>query len=106
MRRGRARGDADEAGGACAGGVPERAGTPFRLAGGRVVFLDGRPCASLLVERGAHRVSVFVFDGASAPRVGAVQSMTVESWRARGLVYVAGADLPLADLEALRRTFP
>ena len=42
---------------------------------------------------------------AFAPRVGAIDSMTVESWRARGLVYVAVADLPRGDLETLRQRF-
>jgi anti-sigma factor RsiW len=82
--------------------VPELGGTPFRLVGGRVVFLHGKPCAYLLLTKGAHRVSLFVFDAAVAPRVGAIDSMTVETWRARGLVYVAVADVPRADLEALR----
>ena len=85
--------------------VPELAGTPFRLVGGRVVFLHGRPCAYLLVQKGAHRVSVFVFDAAVAPRVGAIDSMTVDTWRAHGLVYVAVADLPRSDLDALRAKF-
>jgi anti-sigma factor RsiW len=85
--------------------VPELAGTPFRLAGGRVVFLHGQPCAYLLIEKGAHRVSLFVFDAAVAPRVGNIASMTIETWRARGLVYVAVADLPRADLDALRHRF-
>src|SRR5258707_7115378 len=65
--------------------VPELGGTPFRLAGGRVVFLHGQPCAYLLIEKGAHRVSLFVFDAALAPRVGSIASMTIETWRARGL---------------------
>jgi anti-sigma factor RsiW len=85
--------------------VPELAGTPFHLIGGRVVFLHGQPCAYLLIEKGAHRVSLFVFDAAVAPRVGGIGSMTVETWRARGLVYVAVADLSRADLEALRHAF-
>src|ERR1041385_3780251 len=82
--------------------VPELTGTPFRLVGGRVVFLHGKPCAYMLLTKGAHRVSLFVFDAAIAPRVGSMDSMTVETWRARGLVYVAVSDLPRADLEALR----
>jgi anti-sigma factor RsiW len=85
--------------------VPDLAGTPFRLVGGRVVFLHGKPCAYLLVQKAAHRISVFVFDAAVAPRVGSMESMMVETWRAHGLVYVAVADLPRADLDALRQRF-
>jgi anti-sigma factor RsiW len=85
--------------------VPELAGTPFRLIGGRVVFFRGKPCAYLLVQKGAHRVSVFVFDAAFAPRIGAMESMSIETWRARGLAYVAVSDLPRADLEVLRQRF-
>jgi hypothetical protein len=44
-------------------------------------------------------------DATTAPRIGSVDSMSVESWRARGLVYVAVADLPRADLQALRGYF-
>jgi anti-sigma factor RsiW len=85
--------------------VPDLAATPFRLAGGRVVFVGGRPCAYLLLTKGAHRISLFVFDAATAPRVGPMDSMTIETWRARGLAYVAVAGLPRADLQALRQAF-
>ncbi|HEV8435605.1 MAG TPA: hypothetical protein VGR95_19505, partial [Thermoanaerobaculia bacterium] len=41
--------------------VPDMSKTPFRVAGGRVVFWRGQPGAYLLVTKGAHRISVFAF---------------------------------------------
>ncbi len=83
--------------------VPDLSGTPFRLAGGRVVFWRGRPMAYLLVTKGAHRISVFVSD--EVPFIGSSGAMTVESWRAHGLDYVAVADVPRSDVDALRAAF-
>ncbi|HSP33933.1 MAG TPA: hypothetical protein VLU46_06425 [Thermoanaerobaculia bacterium] len=83
--------------------VPELNGTPFHLAGGRVVFWRGRPVAYLLVTKGAHRISVFAAE--EMPQIGGTSSMTIESWRANGLDYVAVGDVPRSDLAALRRAF-
>jgi len=83
--------------------VPELGGTPFHLVGGRVVFWRGRPVAYLLVTKGAHKISVFVSE--EMPRIGSSGSMTVESWRANNLDYVAVEDVPRSDLEELRAAF-
>ena len=84
--------------------VPDLSKTPFRVAGGRVVFWRGEPGAYLLVTKGAHRISVFVFSG-DAPRIAATPQMTVVSWRRNGLAYIAIGDIPQAELEALKETF-
>lgn len=83
--------------------VPDLNGTPFHLAGGRVVFWRGRPVAYLLVTKAAHRISVFI--APDAPRIESTHSMTIESWRRNGLDYIAVADVPRRDLDALRQAF-
>jgi anti-sigma factor RsiW len=82
--------------------VPELAGTPFHLAGGRVVYWRGNPGAYMLITKGAHRVSLFVFDAGVVPPTGSIDSMTIVSWRANGLEYIAVGDLPRPEMELLR----
>ena len=83
--------------------VPELAGTPFHLAGARVVYWRGAPGAYMLITKGGHRVSLFAFPTETSPSVGTIDSMTVVSWRANGLEYIAIGDLPRGELETLRR---
>lgn len=87
--------------------VPDLASTPFRLIGGRVVFWNGRPAAYLLVGKGAHRISVFVFRDDEAPEVRnrTVRGISTVVWRQQGLTLVAVAEIPPADLEPLRAAF-
>jgi anti-sigma factor RsiW len=84
--------------------VPDLASTPFRLIGGRVIYLHGDQGAYLLIGKSAHRISLFVFRdrqrlGATPP---AVSTMT---WSNGGLEFVAVGDVPLSDLAALRGAF-
>jgi anti-sigma factor RsiW len=85
--------------------VPELAATPFRVAGGRAVFWRGKPGAYLLVTKGQHRLSVFIFERDEVPQIAALPQMTVESWTSAGLAYVAVGDIPLAEMQQLRRAF-
>ena len=82
--------------------VPELAGSQLHLVGGRVVFWRGEPGAYMLITKGAHRLSLFEFREDAAPSIGSVSSMTVQSWRANGLQYIAVGDVPASDLTALR----
>jgi anti-sigma factor RsiW len=85
--------------------VPDLA-QPFHLIGGRVIYWRGQQGAYLLIGKGAHRISLFVFGSDAVPR--AVEShagMTIVVWRARGLAYVAVADVPADDLQPLRQAF-
>jgi anti-sigma factor RsiW len=85
--------------------VPDLA-PPFHLIGGRVIYWHGQPGAYLLISKGAHRISLFVFADDAVPRAIASHSgMTIEVWRARGLAYVAVADVPAADLRSLGQAF-
>ncbi len=83
--------------------VPEFASTPFRLVGGRVVYWRQQPGAYLLIAKGAHRISLFIFrDELSATPA---RDVTSEVWRANGLTFVTIADVPREDLDALRQAF-
>jgi anti-sigma factor RsiW len=85
--------------------VPDLA-QPFHLIGGRVIYWRGQQGAYLLIGKGAHRISLFVFKTDAVPR--AIEShagMTIVVWRARGLAYVAVADVPSEDLQPLRQAF-
>jgi anti-sigma factor RsiW len=85
--------------------VPDLA-SPFHLIGGRVIYWRGQPGAYLLIGKGAHRISLFVFADDAVPRaIESRGSMTIVIWRARGLAYVAVADVPSEDLRPLRQAF-
>jgi anti-sigma factor RsiW len=85
--------------------VPDLA-PPFHLIGGRVIYWRGQPGAYLLIGKGAHRISLFVFPTDAVPRaIASHAGMTIDVWRARGLAYVAVADVPANDLEPLRQAF-
>jgi anti-sigma factor RsiW len=88
--------------------LPEFAGTPFKLAGGRVAYLDNRAAAQLLLHSGNHIVSVFILqDSPAAIPAGLlggatrVNGFNIESWSASGLRYLAIGDANAADLHAL-----
>ena len=82
--------------------VPELAGTPLRLVGGRLVFWRGEPGAYMLIAKGGHRISLFVFRADAVPPISGASAMTVESWRRNGLEYIAVGDVPASDLTPLR----
>ena len=48
--------------------VPELAGSPFSLIGGRVVYVHGSPCALLLFQYRLHRISTLVGSPAALGR--------------------------------------
>jgi anti-sigma factor RsiW len=87
--------------------VPDLAATPFRLIGGRVVYWHGSQAAYLLVGKGAHRISLFIFRPTDAPRAlgAAPPSTSALSWQDKGLTFIAVADVPEGDLEQLRNAF-
>jgi anti-sigma factor RsiW len=85
--------------------VPDMSKTPFRVAGGRVVFWHGQPGAYLLVTKGAHRISVLAFNADEVPRIAPMPQMTLVTWRRNGIAYFAIGDIPRNELEALKETF-
>jgi anti-sigma factor RsiW len=85
--------------------VPELTGTPFHLIGGRVIFRRNTTGAYLLVAKGAHRISLFVFPADVVPTGAPIPAVSTLSWRTGGLSFTAVADVSQDDLIALRRAF-
>ncbi|HKW90193.1 MAG TPA: zf-HC2 domain-containing protein [Candidatus Acidoferrales bacterium] len=74
--------------------LPDFAGTPFTLIGGRVAYLDQTPGAALLVQFKKHRMSVFIFreraewNGLDTnSKLLREASMSIDSWSASELRY-------------------
>jgi anti-sigma factor RsiW len=87
--------------------VPDLSSTPFRLIGGRVVYWHGNQAAYLLIGKGAHRISLFIFRRESAPATlgPSPPAVSTLSWQDGGLIFVAVADVPPGDLAPLRDAF-
>ncbi len=89
--------------------VPDLAGSPFTLVGGRVVYLDSRPGAHLIVNVRKHHLSVIILqDGGDLSRLlpKAAEpwrslSFNVETWSAGGLRYFVVSDAAPEDVRAL-----
>ena len=86
--------------------VPDLA-PPFHLIGGRVVYWRGNPGAYLLIGKGAHRISVFVFRDQDAPRdlAASTNAVSTHVWRSGGLTFVAIGQVPRDDLQQLSAAF-
>ncbi len=86
--------------------IPDLSATPFRLIGGRVIYWRGQPGAYLLIGKGAHRISLFVFaDDQVARAIASHAGMTISVWRSKGLAYVVVAGIPAEDIQPLERAF-
>lgn len=83
--------------------IPELAGTPFRVIGGRVVFAHEQPVAYVMVAKGNHKLSLFVARGLLPAH--AMRGFQAVTWRANGLSYALIGDVPRSDLEQLRQRF-
>jgi len=83
--------------------IPELAGTPFRVIGGRVVYAHGQPVAYVMLGKGAHKLSLFVAQVVLPAR--GMRGFESVTWRANGLTYVLVGDVPRGDLEQLRARF-
>lgn len=86
--------------------IPEPSGTEFALLGGRLVYLHQQPGAQLLFTRGAHKISVLIFQG--TPRMAALptgeskrNSFSVETWSAEGLRFLVIGDTDPAEIHKL-----
>jgi anti-sigma factor RsiW len=63
--------------------MPDVAGSPFTLIGGKIVYIEQNPAASLLYTYGQHKISVFVLqasDGKGRSGSSRYLSFTVNSW--------------------------
>jgi anti-sigma factor RsiW len=86
--------------------IPELASSPYRLVGGKLVYMHDQPAAQLLFELRKHELSVFISqetetafsNGESETRE---NGFSVESWSQDGLRYVILSDTNSADVREL-----
>jgi anti-sigma factor RsiW len=86
--------------------VPELAGTPFTLVGGRVAYLGQSAGAELLFQLRLHRISAFIFQDRpeltgqlpAAESLSKHESFTVDTWSDGGLRYFVIGDTAAADI--------
>jgi anti-sigma factor RsiW len=75
----------------------------FRLAGGRLDYVDGRPVAALVFQRRLHTVNLFVWPSSgpeSNPEPAPAQKgYNLVHWNAGGMTHWAVADIPVDELE-------
>jgi anti-sigma factor RsiW len=89
--------------------LPELAGTPFTLVGGRVAYLGQLPGAELLFQLRLHRISAFIFQDRpeltgrlpAAESLSKRESFTVDTWSDGGLRYFIIGDTAAADIRQL-----
>jgi len=89
--------------------LPELAGSPFTLAGGRMVFVDGEPGAHLIYDIRKHHESVLIFQDRgefarllpSSEKAWRSRAFNVETWSAGGLRFFAISDAGPEDVSAL-----
>lgn len=80
--------------------LPELAGSPFQLAGGKVVYAGQQPGAQLWYEAGPHKISVFIFQArhpnerpaSERPVPNRDLSFNVNRWTQGGLEYYLVTD--------------
>jgi anti-sigma factor RsiW len=79
----------------------------FRLIGGRLDYLDGRPVAALVYQRRKHIVNVFVWpaaDGSQSPvESTAHDGYNLLHWRRGGMNYWMASDLNAQEMGAFAR---
>ncbi len=77
----------------------------FPLVGGRLDYVDGKPAAALIYQRGKHTINLFVWksgaspDGASPAKAESMQGYHLSHWNNAGLAYWAVSDVNPGDLE-------
>lgn len=89
--------------------LPELAGSPFTLAGGRMVFVDGEPGAHLIYDVRKHHESMLIFQDRgdfarllpSSEKAWRSRAFNVETWSAGGLRFFAISDAAPEDVSAL-----
>lgn len=86
--------------------VPELANTPYKLLGGKLVYIHDQPAAQLLFELRKHQLSVFISQeqnrllpaGESDTHA---NGFTVETWAQDGLRYAIISDTSQSDVNEL-----
>ncbi len=81
--------------------VRDFAGAGYRLVGGRLDYVAGRPVAALVYGRDKHLIDVFVWPGGQPGSSGTVQGYNVIAWSQGGMNFRAVSDLNTRELGAL-----
>jgi anti-sigma factor RsiW len=89
--------------------LPELAGTEYSLVGGRLVYLNQRPGAQVIVALRQHKISVVIFqdsfemDRAFALTAGVLHrnAFSVETWQSQGLRFFVIGDAEPAGIDKL-----
>ena len=88
--------------------LPELQDSPYKLLGGKLVYIGHSPAAQLLFEIRKHQISVFLVQ--NEERLGPLNTassstsergFSVETWNQAGLRYVMVSDTSPADVHAL-----
>lgn len=89
--------------------VKDLAGQGFRLIGGRLDYVDGRPVAALVFQHRLHMVNLFVWpspqDAAKPESIPTRNGYNVVHWNANRMTYWAVADIPVAELEQFAQLY-
>ncbi len=85
--------------------LPELAGTPFTLVGGRMAYFHQSPGAQLIYAVRKHEISVFIFQDrgelGSFGVSGRQTTFTTETWASGGLRYFVISDVGAEDVKAI-----
>ena len=85
--------------------LPELAGSPYTLEGGRLTFLNQSPGAQLIYDLRKHHITVFIFQERDVHMPLSsdthAASFTVETWTQGGLRYFVVGDVAPDDLKNL-----
>jgi anti-sigma factor RsiW len=75
----------------------------FNLLGGRLDYLEGRPVAALVYQRGKHTINVFTWPGGSGhgPQAESRQGFHILHWNRAGMHWWAISDAGSQDLREL-----
>jgi anti-sigma factor RsiW len=88
--------------------VPDLTAQGFKLIGGRIDYVLGKPVAAIVYRRSDHLINVFVAQGAQAERgarVGTMQGVNAVLWSEKGLNLCAVGDLSAEELAEFRKQF-
>lgn len=86
--------------------VPDLSNDGWNLIGGRMDYLNRRAVASLIYQRGQHKVNVFIWPDAGGDRPvveKSEQGYNILSWNHAGMAYWAVSDLNRGELNELAR---
>src|SRR5262249_51149829 len=89
--------------------VPDLTAQGFRLIGGRLDYVDGKPIAAIIYQRRAHVINLFVAQAlGSAPFSGqskSIQGFNLLRWNEQGLDLVAISDVNADELKEFSEKF-